>query len=203
MKILTPKYLHLKSDRYRKAVSLLEINFLRLLIYTLFILITFTSGFPYDVHAQRIDYKAQSLYLYQFSRFVYWPPKKMEGDFVIGVYGNSPIVKELQLMASLKKAANGSNITIKSIDSITDSMGIHILYVSASKSREIKMIVSAVENLSILIVAERGGLAKKGACVNFIILENDTLRFEVNKAALKKRNLDMAEELLKLGFIVG
>ncbi len=155
------------------------------------------------VHAQGLDYKAQSLYLYQFSRFIYWPKGKMESDFVIGVYGSSPIIEELKLMASLKKTGNGMKIIVKNISEIQDSMDLHILYVSASKSREIKNIVGVMDDLSILIVAERGGLAKKGACINFIILENDTLRFEVNQSAMKKRNLEIADELLKLGFIVG
>jgi len=54
--------------------------------------------------SQDLDYRAQSLYIYKFTKYIYWPEEKTRGDFFIGVYGNSPIFKELNLMASLKKS---------------------------------------------------------------------------------------------------
>jgi len=65
--------------------------------------ILFTLGIL-NSSAQELDYRAQSLYIYKFTKFISWPEEKAEGDFVIGVFGNSPIFDELKLMASLKKA---------------------------------------------------------------------------------------------------
>ena len=58
------------------------------------------------VKAQELDYRAQSLFIYKFTRYVYWPAERTEGSFRIGVMGDSPIVEELEIMASLKKAGN-------------------------------------------------------------------------------------------------
>jgi len=45
-------------------------------------------------------------------------------------------------------------------------------------------------------------LAKKGACINFVALENDNLKFEVNKKQLAFHNLKMADALMQKGYVV-
>lgn len=156
-----------------------------------------------NMQAQEINYKSQSLYIYKYTRFISWPEINQKGDFIIGVYGNSPIFEELVSMALLKKAANGQQIVVKHIKKIDEISNIHLLYVAASKSREIRTISEKIGNKPILVVAERGGLARKGAGINFIIMENDILKFEINVSKLKLQNLIISDELLKLGFKVG
>lgn len=168
------------------------------------LLILFSMLLPsHKLQAQQISHKAQSLFIYKFTRYVSWPPTAINGKIVIGIYGNSPIVDELRLMSSLKTSTSGLPIEVKVIQSIEEMENIHILYLASSKSRELSTILKKINKKATLVVAERGGLAKKGACINFILLENDVLRFEVNKAALEQHQLDMSEELLKLGFEVG
>ena len=79
---------------------------------------------------------------------------------------------------------------------------LHVLYLASSKSRDLRSILERLEGKPTLVVAERGGLAKKGACINFITLDNDSLRFEINTDTMKAHQLVMAEELLKRGYIV-
>ncbi len=153
--------------------------------------------------SQEINYKSQCLYLYVFSKNIYWPNDHLKENFVIGVYGNSPIFEELEIMASIKKAANGKKIIIKQFFSSDKIEDVDILYISSSKSRDLKKILNIIENKPILIVAERDGLAKKGASINFIIMEDDTLKFEVNRSVMEKLNLEISDGLLKHGFEVG
>ncbi|QHT70057.1 YfiR family protein [Rhodocytophaga rosea] len=153
--------------------------------------------------AQDIDYKTQSLFIYKFTKYITWPQALSRNDFVIGVYGNSPISEELQVMASLKKAGEGQRIVIKRINSVDEIENLHILYVASSKSRELRSILDKIGKKPTLVVAERDGLAKKGASINFLIMENNTLKFEVNRSELQSRGLSISDELLKVGFIVG
>ncbi len=162
------------------------------------------AGFLFSfAEAQDIDYKSQSLFIYKFTRHISWPDQSAKNDFVIGVYGNSAIIGELQAMASLKKAGDGQRIVVRQVNSVEEMGNLQILYVASSKSRELRDIAAKVGNRSTLIVAEREGLAKKGACINFIILENNTLRFEINRNELKNHGLSINPELLKIGFSVG
>jgi hypothetical protein len=159
--------------------------------------------FSHVAVAQDIDYKTQSLFIYKFTKYITWPPALSRDDFVIGVYGNSPISEELQVMASLKKAGEGQRIVIKRINSVDEIENLHILYVASSKSRELRSILDKIGKKPTLVVAERDGLAKKGASINFLIMENNTLKFEVNRTELQSRGLSISDELLKVGFIVG
>jgi hypothetical protein len=163
----------------------------------------FLLALPFAAPGQDIDYKAQSLFIYKFTKYITWPQAYTRNDFVIGVYGNSPIYNELEVMASLKKAAEGQRIVIKKINSVDEIDNMHILYVASSKSRELKSILEKTGKKPTLVVTERDGLAKKGASINFLTTENNTLKFEVNRAELQSRSLSISEELLKIGFVVG
>jgi hypothetical protein len=169
---------------------------LKLIIPVILLLSCFTAT------SQDINYKAQSLYIYKFTKFISWPEANTNRNFIIGVYGNSPIFEELLIMATLKKTGTGQKIIIKKIESIDQIGEEQIIYIASSKSRELKNILDKAQNHPILLVAEREGLAKKGACINFIILDNDNLKFEINTRIIEKHQLSVSQELLSYGYEV-
>ena len=150
--------------------------------------------------AQELDYRAQSLYIYKFTKFISWPEEKTDGDFIIGVFGNSPIIEELKLMASIKKAAKDQNIVVKEITIEDDMMLYNIIYVASSKSRQIRTLSENIGNQPVLIVAEREGMAYKGATISFMITEYEILKFEVDVGQLENQQLSISDDLIKLGF---
>lgn len=153
--------------------------------------------------AQDVNYKSQSLYIYLFTKNITWPAMVQKQDvFKIAVYGTSPIIGELQIMASLKKTPQGQRILVEQIADLDQLSNYQIVYIPASKSRELKSILDKLKDSPTLLVAERGGLAKKGAAINFVALENDNLKFEVNKQQLAYHNLKMADALLQKGYAV-
>lgn len=169
--------------------------FICLLFTGMFLLLFASSG-----SAQELDYRAQSLYIYKFTKFIYWPESKTTGDFTIGVYGNSPILQELRMMASLKKAAKDQNIVVEVVTLDDDLSSYHIIYVSSSKSRQIRTLADQVGILPVLIVAEREGMASKGATISFIIDNYEILKFEVNTTRLGEQKLSISPDLIKLGY---
>ena len=156
--------------------------------------------FAVAAKGQDLDYRAQSLYIYKFTKFIYWPEEESSSDFIIGVYGNSPIIEELRMMASLKKAGNERNIVVKEVSTEDDLMNFHIIYVSSSKSRQIRTMAEQIGNQPVLIVAEREGMANKGATISFMVSNYEILKFEVNIRRLEEQNLTISEDLIKLGF---
>ncbi|MBC7865885.1 MAG: YfiR family protein, partial [Bacteroidia bacterium] len=68
-----------------------------------------------EIKAQDVDYKAYTLFVYNFMKYVEWPPANSSGDFIVGVLGESQILKELQGLAATKKI-KGRNIIIKKIN---------------------------------------------------------------------------------------
>ena len=151
------------------------------------------------VRAQDVDYKAYSLFVYNFMKYIEWP--EITGDFTIGVVGDSPVLKELETLAKTKKA-KGRNIIIKKILTPDDVMNCQLVYVCSGKSSMAKAINEKVKGKSILVVGEREGLAKKGAALSFITLDDDVLKFEINKVVLDQNKLKIPSVLSNLGLPV-
>jgi hypothetical protein len=153
------------------------------------------------VKAQETDYKAYSLYVYNFMKYVDWPENKNEGDFIIVIIGKSKIEKELKTLAGQKKI-RGRNIIVKSINSVDEINDCHLLYITKEKSSVIKDLNIKIKDKSILIVGEKEGLARKGAALSFATLDNDELSFDINKRSIEEHKLKISSALIKLGELV-
>jgi hypothetical protein len=180
----------LKRNRYISAFRVL-----------LFAVLFSRCLFHGDLKAQDIDYKAYTLFVYNFMKYVEWPEEQSKGDFVVGVLGDSPIQKELQGLASAKKL-KGRNIIVKKYNTPEEARDCHLLYVSSSKSGTVKTLKEQIKNSPVLIVGEREGLAKKGASLSFVTLEDDELKFDINKKEIEQHQLKIASSLVNLGIVV-
>jgi len=54
----------------------------------------------------------------------------------------------------------------------------------------------------VLIVGEREGLAKKGAGLSFVTLEDDELKFDINKKEIEQHQLKISSSLISLGIVI-
>jgi hypothetical protein len=170
-------------------------------IYALILMLGFVLAFGQGAKAQdEMNYAVQANILYHFTRYIDWPLSGKSGDFVIGVTGDTPLYAELQRTMKYK-TAGGRKIVIRRISSSANSFDCHILFISKDESRNIKKILSTIADDSILLVSEKEGMARRGACINFVVV-NDHLQLEINKNNITDRNLNIASELLQLGKII-
>ncbi|HXD91976.1 MAG TPA: YfiR family protein [Bacteroidia bacterium] len=165
------------------------------------LLFLFLNGLSAKCIAQDVDYKAYTLFVYNFMKYVEWPEAQSKGDFVVCIFGESPIQKELAGLA-LSKKLKGRNIIIKNISKPEDAAGCQLLYVSASKSGNIKALKDQMIGKPILIVGEREGLAKKGAELSFVTMDDDELKFDINKKEIEQHQLKISSQLISLGIVV-
>ncbi len=147
------------------------------------------------------DYKLHPVYIYSFTKYVIWPDASKTGDFEIAVLGDSPIIKELNTMASLKKTYDNRTIKIKKIESVSELGKSQVLFIPASKSKSLAEILGKVGSQSVLVITEEAGLAQKGSNINFVV-KDGKLAFELNQATLAKQNLKAANELTRLAIII-
>ena len=134
-------------------------------------------------------------------KYIEWPEAQNKGDFIIAVLGDSPVSKELQNLASGKKL-KGRNIVLKKCNTLEECSGCHLLYISSSKSSVIKTLKDQIKDKPILLVGEREGLAKKGAGLSFVTLEDDELKFDINKKEIELHQLKIAGSLINLGIVI-
>lgn len=170
-------------------------------IYALILILGFVLGFGNRAKAQdEMNYAVQANIIYHFTRYIDWPAFAKSDDFVIGVIGDTPLYVELKKTMK-NKMAGDKRIIIKTISTSTSFFDCHILFISQEESYNIKRISALTKEDPILLVTEQVGLARKGACINFVIVD-DRLQLEINKNNITERKLNIASELLQLGKLV-
>lgn len=145
--------------------------------------------------------KMQSVFIYNFTKYIQWPEPYRQGDFVIGVLGgNAAITSELQEMARSKRAGN-QPIVVKEFGSPGEISRCHILFIPENKSTQISQALSKIGSNSTLVVTEKEGYARKGAVINFVIRDSKQ-KFELNVANAQKQGLVVLQSLKNLAIIV-
>jgi hypothetical protein len=164
-----------------------------------FLLTLFLSVFLWiDGLAQNEKFKA--LFMYNFTKYIEWPVSQRQGDFIIGVLGNSPLTKELEFIAGKQKVGTQS-IVVKTFSSIDAIENCNILYLPSNKSGQIGQIVAKLNGKPVLIITDKEGLGLQGAGINYIS-DGDKLKYEVNKGSIEKKGLTVSNSLLALGVLV-
>jgi uncharacterized protein DUF4154 len=167
--------------------------------FILFSLLIIHTGFK-PAGAIDTNAKIKAVFIYNFTKYIEWPNSYKEGEFTIGVIGESPLYSELTKMTQTKKVANQS-LQVKKFSSVDEISKCHILYLSKDKSGEISSLLKSLKNNSTLIVTEQTGLVDKGAGINFIIKDNRQ-KFELNKGNVEKYKLKVSSSLEALAFTV-
>lgn len=167
----------------------------KIFIFSLLGLFLFISKANY---AQNEMFKA--LFMYNFSKNIDWPSSYKQGDFVIGVVGNSPVIKELQRIASRKKTGN-QRIVVRHYNSVSQIGKCHMVYLPPGKSSYLPSAIKQLAGKPTAIISDGKGLARKGACINYVTVNGDQ-KFEINEANIRKRGLKVSSFLLSLGIKV-
>jgi hypothetical protein len=165
-----------------------------LLISLLFFVIVGTSN------GQKEKY--QSLFIYNFTKYIKWPESYNSGKFVIGVYGNSPIIEAINSMAASKKmTGNGAVIVVREYNTVDEIDDCNILFVSESAIANLEQIDKHVASKPILIVTESPGMATQGSVINFV--EKDgKMKFELNESKASSHGLIVSASLTNLAIII-
>lgn len=146
--------------------------------------------------------KYESLFIYNFTKYIKWPDNYNEGRFIIGVIGNSDIYGSLETMAnSKKKTGTGATIEVKKYESLEDIEDCNILFISDDAIENLSDIEEATSGKPVLIITDTPGMATQGSIINFV--EKDgKIKFELNQAKAESRKLIVSSSLSTLAIII-
>lgn len=147
-----------------------------------------------SIKAQTTNYQVYALFVVNIAKYSAWPGTG--ADMEITVIGKSKVFDEL--LKQNGKNVNGRVIKVKQAEGVTDIGQPNILYVADSKSGSIDEILQATQGKPILVIGEREGLFKKGAGFSFVVMENNTLRYDINNTELEKRQIKVSKNLSQL-----
>ena len=145
--------------------------------------------------AQTTNYQVHSLFVLNIAKYSEWPAA--DAEFHIVVFGKSKIYDELTKLTAGKNI-NGHTIRVTQVENITEIGNANIVFLADNKSGSLDEVVKATEGKSVMVIAEREGLYKKGAGFSFMLTETNTLRYDINNAVLAKRNIKVSKNLANL-----
>lgn len=145
--------------------------------------------------AQTTNYQVHSLFVLNIAKYSEWPTA--DNDFSIVVFGKSKIYDELMKLTNGKNI-NGRNIKVTQVENLNEISNANIIYLADGKSGSLDDLLKATDGKSVMVIAEREGLYKKGAGFSFMLTENNTLRYDINNSMLAKRNIKVSKNLANL-----
>jgi hypothetical protein len=140
--------------------------------------------------------KAQTMFIYNFSRLIEWPPSSRSGNFVIGVFGATEITMELELYTKGKKVGT-RDIVIHRYKTLEEISDCHILFVPFERTKRMAEILNQLNGKSTLIITEKTGALNDGAAINFLLVE-DKLKFEIKPDNASKYGIKLSAKLQEM-----
>lgn len=140
------------------------------------------------------DHKIQSLFVYNFAKYIEWPENQQQGDFIIGVVATESVVN--QFKSSLEgKLKRSQKIIVQNLLATNSYQQCSIIFIAEDKSDMIAKVKQEMSGSGV-IVTEKAGAIKSGSFIN-MVQSNGKMNFEISDQ-LKNKNLKVSSELLRL-----
>jgi hypothetical protein len=141
--------------------------------------------------------KFKALFMYNFTKYLEWPTAKQKGEFIIGVYGSSPIITELNVIAE-KRKVGAQQIVIKKVIEISELPACHIVYLPENRSDKAKEVFEMCKTKGVVLITDKQGLAKTFSGINYVTVDGKQ-NFEINRKHLESEGVKINSALLSLG----
>jgi len=150
------------------------------------------------------EYELKAAFLYNFTKFVEWPPEAFSDDtapIVIAVLGADPFGSTLDEIVA-GKHAGGRPLIIRRFERSSELTGCHVVFVSSRTADDLSSQVRTPTRRHMLTVGEAEGFAETGGLIQFVT-EERRVRFRINPTAANKAGLKISSRLLNLAEVVG
>lgn len=157
--------------------------------------VTCICGLPGQVG----EYQVKAFFLYNFARYVEWPPQSFKAPndpIVICILGQNPFGGALE-QAIAGKLVEGRPFVVRRISDLPASGNCHILFVNSSERRRFRLAVGRLKGSGILTVGETHEFMAEGGVINFK-LQDGKVRFEIDVEAAGREHLHISSKLLSL-----
>lgn len=156
-----------------------------------------------DASAALSEQRLKAVFLFNFSRFVEWPPSAFtaaDAPFVIGVFGRDPFGSDLDDVAR-GEAVNGRQLLVKRVRSVEDAAACQILFIPQSERANLDEILAALARSNTLTVSDLDGAARHGTMIR-LVTDHDKIRLHINVESARAAGLTISSKLLRAAEIV-
>jgi hypothetical protein len=143
------------------------------------------------------EYEVKAAFLYNFAKFIEWPPSKARTDtFVIAILGQDPFGDVMDRMLR-GKTLGDRKLVIKRVASSADAGDASILFIGESEKQHLPQILKDVHSAGVLTVGDMADFAPRGGMIGFRTQDN-VVRFDINLAQAQKAGFKMSSQLIRV-----
>jgi hypothetical protein len=169
------------------------------LYLSLLSLLLLAGGATHAQDSQPTEYQIKAAFLFNFARFVDWPPQAVPqptSPIVFGILGDNPFHDELARTIRDKKV-DEHPMAVKEFKSAAQATNCHILFISTSEKKRLPEILKTLKGSSVLTVSETDRFTEDGGMINFV-LQGTKIRLQINNAAATQAGLKISSKLLSI-----
>lgn len=146
-------------------------------------------------------------YVYNFTRFIQWPGGAPDRPFVVGVIGDPAMAGHLRALEREGKRVDGRPIAIRGFARPEDLEPTDILFVGAAAAPWLDTIRGRTAGKPTLLVGDTPGFAGRGVAIELfrkrdVFGKSERLRFRIDPAALKDRELTVSAQLYDVAELI-
>lgn len=132
--------------------------------------------------------------IFNFTKFIEWPPARTDGPLVIGVAGDDGVREALEELA--KGRPGGRAVQVRRVEQAAEAEPCHLLFIGrGAKKRSADLLAAARHGVA--TVGDADGFARSGGAIGFLVADNK-LRFEISLAAAGQAGVTISSRLLRL-----
>jgi hypothetical protein len=169
----------------------------RLILAALVAMVFVAPVLPARSEPNDVEARVKAAFLYNFVRFVEWPPESL-GDprtpVVIGIVGHDPLGSVLDEIVD-GKTVGGRPIRIRRFDSVEQADHCQVLYIAEPKRG--KTLRQSLAGKAVLSVGDYAGALQDGNVIAFLLVD-DSVRFEISLETAGRAGLKISSQLLKV-----
>lgn len=146
------------------------------------------------------EYEVKAAFIHNIAKYVEWPAAShTSGKLALCVLGQNPFGDALDALQD--KPIGGLNWEIVPASPGMKLERCHVLFIAASERDALERILQSIGNRPVLTIGDSEGYAEQGVMVNFY-LEQNKVRFEINRGAAAQASLVISSQLLKLARVI-
>ena len=145
------------------------------------------------------EYQVKAAFLFNFAKFVEWPPRKFtepDSPLIIGIIGANPFGGLLDEQVQDQRI-NDRTVIVRHIESIEELRKCHIIFVCRSETSRLEPILGEVRGDNVLTVGESDNFLGRGGMINFVMVDG-AVRFQINNGAARHAGLKISSKLQPL-----
>ncbi len=194
-KINTYKYQNISLN---KITDFIGIN-MKPLILVFKIAIIYSILLSSNINAQTLErHQAITAYVYNFANNIQWQNEEAINEFQFLIIGeDKDVFNEMKTLYNTR-TLRGKPVNIVSRPSVYNIDGVQLIYIAKDQENSLIELFDEIEGKNILLISDNFQ-DKRLVMINFIEGEEETLRFEINKANIINQKLTLKADLVLFG----